>query len=62
MNLDKLPSYAVDLIDELDKYVPHRCIGASQSPEDAHRYAGKRELVDFLVRLKAKGDQKFPTR
>lgn len=50
---EKLPSLAADLIRELDRTCPARCIRANESLEDAHRYAGKRELVDsLLLRLK----------
>lgn len=51
---NKLPMLAVDLIRELEASVPERCIGANESPESAHRYAGKRDLVWALVlRLRA---------
>ena len=49
--MDKLPFYSADLIKALDELVPPRCIGSRQAPEDAHRYAGKRELVEFLIGL-----------
>lgn len=52
--MQKLPAMAADLIRELDRTIPERCIGAHESLEDAHRYAGKRELVlSLLLRLKA---------
>lgn len=57
-----LPVYASDLIKELAASVPERCIGANESLEDAHRYAGKRELVNsLLLRLKA-SDESDPTK
>ena len=44
---------AYDLIMKLDQEIPHRCIGVEQTPENAQRYAGKRDLVDsLLARLK----------
>lgn len=50
----QLPAYAVDLVRELEASVPERCIGHNESVESAHRYAGKRELVQSLIqRLKA---------
>lgn len=53
MALEALPLHSVDLVGRLDEEFPPRCIGANQTPEEAHRYAGKRELVDFLLRLLA---------
>ena len=50
----QLPMLATDLIRELAASIPERCIGANESLEAAHRYAGKRELVNsLLLRLKA---------
>lgn len=43
-----LPSTVTGLIEELDKLYPHRCIQPGQSETDAHRYAGRRELIDEL--------------
>lgn len=60
--IDKLPTYAADLIAELDEAFPPRCIGAAESPESAHRYAGKRELVEFLLRLKERADKNMNMR
>jgi hypothetical protein len=34
---------------ELSKMFPPRCIAPGESLADAHRYAGKRELVEFLM-------------
>lgn len=48
-NIRHLPGNAVDLVRELAEMIPPRCIGAEESLEDAHRYAGKRELVDHLL-------------
>lgn len=47
--MDRLPVLAIDLILELDKAYPHRCIGPVEDPIRAHRYAGKRELIDKLL-------------
>lgn len=47
-----LPLHAEDLVDALDALYPPRCIGPGQSVEQAHRYAGAREIVDFLLMLK----------
>lgn len=52
--MNQLPQFAADLVRELDKSTPARCMGANESLTDAHRYAGKRELVDsLLLRLEA---------
>jgi len=56
-SIDKLPHLAADLIAELDAAFPPKCIGKDESPADAHRYAGKRELVEFLIQLKEKADR-----
>lgn len=45
----KIPDLAADLIKQLDKDYPARCIGAAQSAVDAHRYAGKRDLIENLL-------------
>ena len=45
-----LPFAAADLIAELDRTTPAKCIQPGQTVEDAHRYAGKRELVESLLR------------
>ena len=51
MDIESLPVLSADLVERLDKAFPAKCIGPSQTPEQAHRYAGKRELVDFLLYL-----------
>lgn len=43
-----LPNFSVDLIQELDELYPPKCIAPRQALEDAHRYAGQRELIDTL--------------
>jgi hypothetical protein len=40
---------AYDLIAHLNLVYPHQCITSLQTLEDAHRYAGKRELIDTLI-------------
>jgi hypothetical protein len=37
------------LLDELDKTYPAKCIAQGESLEDAHRYAGRRALIDQLL-------------
>lgn len=51
------PPDSRDLIDWLDKHFPPRCIKPGETPEDAHRYAGKRELVDWLIEIRRKIDE-----
>lgn len=52
--MNRLPHTAASLVEELAKSVPERCIGSNESLESAHRYAGKRELVQsLLMRLAA---------
>lgn len=46
-----LPATARDLVEALDAEFPPRCIRPVESLADAHRYAGKRELVDYLKSL-----------
>lgn len=55
--MDKLPLYASVLVEELNALFPARCIGPGQSLEDAHRYAGKRELVEFLQSVAHRTDE-----
>jgi len=55
-NIEQLPIYATDLVLQLDKYLPHRCVRSGEPLEDAHRYSGKRDLVDFLLRLLEKDE------
>jgi hypothetical protein len=44
-----MPRDADFLVTRLNELYPHRCIGVNESLEQAQRYAGMRELVDFLV-------------
>lgn len=53
-----LPADTLELIEQLDRKYPERCIGLSQTIEEAHRYAGKRELINELIMLKQKTEQK----
>lgn len=43
---------AYDLIEWLDRDMPHVCIRLGETIEAAHRYAGRRELIDELVTIK----------
>lgn len=53
-----LPPTAVDLVRELDALYPPRCIGRDERPEDAHRYAGMREVVEYLLARAATTDKR----
>jgi len=53
--LEDLPALSTSLIEELDLLFPPRCIRLNETLEQAHREAGKRELVDFLVQLAQRG-------
>ena len=54
--MDELPLYASELVEELNNLFPPRCITPGQTLEDAHRYAGKRELVEMLAAVAARSD------
>ena len=45
----KFPTSSLELLSELDRLVPERVPQAGDSMEDIMRYAGKRELVLFLL-------------
>ena len=46
-----LPALTEDLMKFLDRLYPHTCISPTETLEMAHRYAGKRELIDELLEL-----------
>jgi hypothetical protein len=56
MIIEHIPLYSDDLIKQLDAAFPPKCIGVQDRMEEAHRYAGKRELVELLLRLNAEKD------
>ena len=45
---DDWPGVNEALVKKLVEKFPERCIRASESVEEAHRYAGKVELIHFL--------------
>lgn len=49
MNVSTLS--APELVEVLNLHYPPKCIQPGETLEDAHRYAGKRELVDFLITI-----------
>jgi hypothetical protein len=60
--MQQLPQFATDLVRELDKSTPAKCIGANESETDAHRYAGKRELIESLLRRLEETSSADPTK
>lgn len=44
-----LPHTTIELLELLNTRFPARCIKPGESLEEAHRYAGKRELIDTLI-------------
>lgn len=48
MALRGFPLHATELLKQLQTEFPPRCIKPEESLEDAHRYAGKVELVAYL--------------
>jgi hypothetical protein len=54
-DLERLPIESQDLVAHLDRLIPPRCISPNETPEQAHRYAGKRELVEYLLVLAEEG-------
>lgn len=56
-NIERIPFHSADLIHLLNEAFPVKCIGPQDRIEDAHRYAGKREVVDLLLRKLTESDQ-----
>lgn len=50
---ERLPVSSYELIDQLDAAYPHQCVRPGQTFEQAHREAGKRELIDALLEARA---------
>lgn len=47
---------AIDLIAILDRLYPERCISPMDSLESAHRYAGRREMINELLFMRDNPD------
>lgn len=47
-----LPLTCEELIEHLDKKFAARCIRPAETLADAHRIAGARDLVDYLIDLR----------
>jgi hypothetical protein len=43
------PASSKELLEWLDKEIPHRCIGPTEDEHSARHYAGKRALIDELI-------------
>lgn len=56
--IEFLPTYTHDLVAYLEKEYQPRCIQRGESPEDAHRYAGKVELIQRL-RMQLKREERI---
>lgn len=52
----KIPVYSCDLIKHLDETFPHKCPTLKANWEEVQRYAGKRELIDALLRKLEKAE------
>jgi hypothetical protein len=50
--MDHIPHLSYDLIDKLDKEFPERCARAGMSIEDIWREAGRREVINALLRIR----------
>ena len=48
----QLPVYATELIDLLDDLFPHRTPSMKDTDRHIFEYAGRRNLVDYLLELK----------
>lgn len=53
-----LPLTLLGVIEELESLYPARCIGPEETPENAHRYAGKVELIAELRGRHAAADKR----
>ena len=52
-----LPERSVDLIDQLDKDYPHKCVSKTDTIMEAQWYASKRELIDELLSMKKEHEE-----
>ena len=48
---DDWPFISDSLIRKLNEVCPERCANSDETLEQIHHYAGKREMVRFLIRL-----------
>jgi hypothetical protein len=54
--MEKIPTFAVDLIKELDKLYPEKCADPNKSDREIWQYVGARSLVRMLLN-KVKDDE-----
>ena len=52
VELESLPTYSTDLVEALEARYPDRCIRRGENLEDAHRLAGARDVINFLIDLR----------
>ena len=52
-----LPATVPDLIKKLDEMYPARCIGPKETIESAQRYAGSRDVIEYLTTSLSLEDQ-----
>jgi len=57
----QLPPTAIELIDQLDKLFPPRCIQVGEAVDEHVRYAGKCDLIQFLKRVRDDATARKPT-
>lgn len=50
--VDGLPASSTDLVDALDRMYPARCVLPGESLADANRYAGARDVVEYLIHIR----------
>lgn len=55
---EEMPRDSYELIDKLDEAFPHQCIGRNESEIAAHRYAGRRALIDWLINWREEDRQR----
>ena len=48
-----LPNTVPELVEHLDLRYPNRCVSPNMPIEQAHREAGNREVVEYLLALSA---------
>ena len=56
--LEGLPATARELVDALDRLFPPRCIRLNESLHEAQRYAGSRDVVEYLITVRDRQDRR----
>lgn len=54
----QIPNTVPDLIQMLDEKYPNRTIRIGETELQAHRYAGSREVIDFLITALKQSERK----